>query len=495
MLFPYLWILLLDKFNYIYLTLFYPVIAFTTLDLGLIDRVLSEAEKRGASYVDVRLQEYRFEALSADNRVLKSYTSSIRRGLGVRVLVDGYQGYASTSNLSWSSISQAIDRAIALAKASREKSAKIELAETPSVKEKLVSPYKVDPFTVDPSEKARLVLELNKEAFSYEGVKSAITNMGFLLDRRIYASSNGSLIDVTVRLTGLVHMSVAGENGRMERIMDTRSRVAGYEFIEETDWRDMIGTVSKLAYEASKAQTPRAGPYTVVLAPDIVGLLLHEAFGHASEGDGVDAGASVLAGRLGEKVASEHVTIIDEGVVEGGYYHPYDDEGVRKEKTIIVENGVLKNYLTSRHIAVRLGLKPTGNGRAEDYRYLPLVRQTNYYLAPRDYKLEEILEDVREGIYITAKGAAGGEVNPGTGTFTFGTGASWMIRNGELGEMVRGVSLSGMILEVLKEVDAVGRDLEIRTSVFGGCGKNGQMVKVGFGGPHVRVKKIIVGGR
>ncbi len=426
---------------------------------------------------------------------MKTYTSAVKRGLGVRVLVNGFQGYASTSSLSWENVSTVIDKAVALAKASRDKGVKIELVSVPVVKEKLVSPYRKDPFTVDPSEKAELALELNKKAFEQRGVKSAITNMGFIYDRRIYASSHGSLIDVTVRLSGLVHMTVAGENGNMERVMDSRSRVAGYEFIEEYNWDEMISTVSRLAYEASKAPVPRAGSYTVVLAPDIIGLLLHEAFGHASEGDGVDAGASVLAGRLGEKVASEHVTVIDEGVVEGGYYHPYDDEGVRKEKTIVVEDGVLKNYLTSRHIAVRLGLKPTGNGRAEDYSYIPLVRQTNYYMAPRDYKLEEILEDVREGLYITAKGAAGGEVNPGTGTFTFSAGASWIIRNGELKEMARGVTLSGMILETLKEVDAVGRDLEIRTSVFGGCGKGGQTVKVGFGGPHVRVRKIVIGGR
>ncbi len=466
-----------------------------TLDLDLIDKVLREAEKRGASYVDVRLQEYRYEVLSADNRVLKTYTSALKRGLGIRVLVGGYQGYASTSNLSWDNIIVAVEKAVALAKASRERGARIELAETPVVKDKRITPFKKDPFQIDPSEKTRLVLDLNKQAFSYEGVKSAVTNMGFIYDRRVYASSNGSLIDVTVRMSGLVHMTVAGENGRMERIYDTRSRVAGYEFIEEYDWSRMVEEVSKLAYEASKAPTPPAGSYTVVLAPDIIGLLLHEAFGHASEGDGVDAGASVLAGRLNERVASEHVTIIDEGIVDGGYYYPYDDEGVEKKKTIVVENGVLKHYLTSRHIAVRLGQEPTGNGRAEDYAYIPLVRQTNYYMAPRDYRFEEIIEGVKEGIYITAKGAGGGEVNPGTGTFTFGAGASWMIRNGELKEMVRGVTLSGMILETLLEVDAVGRDLEVRTSVFGGCGKGGQTVKVGFGGPHVRVRKMVIGGR
>jgi len=460
-----------------------------------VDKIINEALRRGVNYIDVRYQEYRYERLVVENKVLKTYTSNINHGVGIRVLVNGYQGYASTSNLSWTSIIESLEKAISLARISKDIGVRIDLENIGTVRDKIVSPFRKDPFDVDPDAKAKLLLDLNKQALETNGVKSAITMMGLQRDHRIYASSNGSYIDVTVRLVGIYHQSIAGEAGSMERVMDSRSRVAGYEFIEEYDWTQMISRISSLAIKASKAPTPPAGSYTVVLAPEVVGLLLHEAFGHASEGDTVDAGASVLAGKLGEKVASEYVTIIDEGIVEGGYYHPYDDEGVRKRKTIVVENGVLKNYLTSRHIAKRLGLEPTGNGRAQDYTHIPIVRQTNYYIEPRDYSFEEILEDVDKGLYVTGKGATGGQVNPGTGTFTFGVGVSWIIEKGELKEIVRGVTLSGMILETLKQVDAVGKDLEMRTSVFGGCGKQGQMVRVGFGGPHIRVKKIVVGGR
>ena len=465
------------------------------MDFIDIDKIIAKAERDGADFVDIRYQEYRYEHLLVENKVLKTYSSSINRGIGIRVLVNGYQGFASTTNLSWNGIVEAIDKAISLAKAFKGMGVKIDFEEVKTARDKIIAPYKKDPFDVDPDTKSKLLLELNEEAFNIENVKSATTSMGLQFDRRVYASNNGSYIDVTVRLVGISHQSIAKANGRMERVMDSRSRVAGYEFIEEYDWDKMVHEISDLAVKASKASTPPAGSYTVIVAPEVVGLLLHEAFGHASEGDAVDAGASVLAGKLGEEVASKYVTIIDEGIVDGGYYHPYDDEGVKKQKTIVVEKGVLKNYLTSRHIAKRLELKPTGNGRAQDYTHLPLVRQTNYYMMPGDYSFEELLEDVDKGLYVTGKGATGGEVNPGTGTFTFSVGVSWIIEKGELKEVVRGVTLSGMILETLKQVDAVGKDLEMRTSVFGGCGKHGQMVRVGFGGPHVRVRKIVVGGR
>ena len=203
----------------------------------------------------------------------------------------------------------------------------------------------------------------------------------------------------------------------------------------------------------------------------------------------------MLKGKVGERVASELVTIVDDGTVDGGYFYPYDDEGVAKTKTVIVEKGILKGYLNSRETAARLEGEPTGNSRTQDYQNVPIVRQTNYYMEPLDMRFEELVEDIDYGFYIRGVGSMGGEVNPGLGTFTFSVGPSKVIRKGELAETVRGVTISGMILETLKEVDGVGRDFRVRTSVFGGCGKTGQRVRVGDGGPHVRIRRMVVGGR
>jgi TldD protein len=189
------------------------------------------------------------------------------------------------------------------------------------------------------------------------------------------------------------------------------------------------------------------------------------------------------------------VTVIDEGVTNGGYYYPFDDEGTKKRKTVVVKKGILKNFIHDRTSASKLGSEPTGNGRAMNFENSPIVRQTNYFMEPGDRDFDELIEDIDLGVYIRGKGLTGGEVEVGMGTFTFNVGPSQIIRKGELAETVRGVVISGLILETMKTIDAVGKDLRIRTNVFGGCGKNEQAVPVGFGGPHIRIRRMTVGGR
>jgi TldD protein len=188
------------------------------------------------------------------------------------------------------------------------------------------------------------------------------------------------------------------------------------------------------------------------------------------------------------------VSIIDDGLIEGGAFVPYDDEGTPKKKTYTVRNGVLVGFLHSLTTAKMLGGEPTGNARVMSYRHPLLVRQTNTYMEPRDWRVDEIMRDLGKGLYIKGRGALGGQVNPLTGAFTFTSGPSYVIENGEPTRLIKGVMLSGLILETLKNVDAVGNDLVVRTSVFGGCGKDGQMVRVGDGGPHVRVRGFTIGG-
>lgn len=269
--------------------------------------------------------------------------------------------------------------------------------------------------------------------------------------------------------------------------------MAGWEFIESSDWDSFTKEISEVASKAVKAKVPKAGRYLVVANPELVGLLIHEAFGHAVEGDLVSSGSSILKNRLGERVASELVDVVDDGVVEGGCYVPYDDEGSRKIEVKVVEKGLLKSFLTHLQSSSEVKLPPTGNGRAQDFENMPMVRQTNFFILPRDYSLDELLEGVKEGIY-TKGGGVGGEVDTGSGTFTFNVGPSYLIKNGEFDKLVRSTTVSGYILETLRNVEAVSRDLKILTSVFGGCGKDGQMVKDGIGGPHIRISGLSIGG-
>jgi len=456
--------------------------------------LLEKSVSHGVDFIDVRGQYYRYELIVVDNGVLREYSVSVKLGIGIRVLVDGFEGYASTNDLVTGSLDKLIDRAVSIARASRLRGKRVSLYERGVVRDKVVSRYSKDFLNIDPDEKLAVVMDAYRGGRSVDGVVSVMARLGLEYDHRIYASSKGDHVEVTTRLVGLGVYSVARHGDVMESIWDSRSMVAGWEYIGVRDWYEFARDVSRLAVEASKAPVVKPGVYQAVLDNEIVGLMLHEAFGHATEADIVESRDSVLYGRIGEKVASELVTIVDDGLVEGGYYVPYDDEGTRKRRVATVENGVLKTYLHSRSTPSTLGGEPTGNARAMDYQSIPLVRQTNTYMLPGDYGVEELFEDIRYGLYIRGRGAKGGEVSTSTGTFTFTAGPSYIIENGEVKGLVRGVMLSGNILETLKGVDAVARDLKVRTSVFGGCGKGGQLVRVGDGGPHVRVKAITIGG-
>jgi TldD protein len=458
-----------------------------------LDKVLDKAIKLGATYADIRYQSYDSEMIAVENKTLESYASRRLSGLGIRVNVKGAFGYASTSNLSVGSIDDTVNRAVKTAKAVRGKEETF--AKARPLETKVSSPVKIDFQNVSPEEKVAVTLEANKAAWVGDKIKNATTRLGFVKDSRLFMSSEGAEVSVETSIGGVMHVSVAQVNGVMEWVPYSDSMCAGFEFIKSKDWNTFTEDISRLAIEAAGSKTPPSGTCTVVVDPDVVGLVLHEAFGHASEGDLVFTGESVLNKRVGDKLAADSVTIVDEGTTRGGYFYPYDDEGTKKGRTVVVENGTLKNYIHDRNSALKFGEKSTGNGRAQDFENLPIVRQTNYYMEPQDWKFDELVEDIDTGVYVRGRGSTGGEVEVGMGTFTFGVGPSKLIEKGELTETVRGVVISGLILETLKTIDAVGKDLHVRTGVFGGCGKNDQRVLVGFGGPHVRVGKMTVGGR
>ncbi len=456
--------------------------------------ILSYAEKLGIDFVDVRVQRRLYETIYLDNGVLREYSIDKAYGVGVRIYLDGYMGFASTNKPDWESVKKTVEDALRAAKAMCLTGKKQDLYERKTSKDSRTGTYKISAEDVDPSTKISVVMEAYKRCRSVEGIVSALIRYGYEHDKRHYVSSWGDDVQVETRLIGIGVLAIGKHGEVMERVYDADSAVAGWEFIESRDWGVFAEEVGKLASEASKAPAIKPGVYTAILDNEMVGLMLHEAFGHATEADEVEANGSILKGRIGQQVASSLITIVDDGLIEGGFWIPYDDEGTLKRRVATVEKGVLKGFLHSLTTAKSIGGEPTGNARAMAYSYPVLVRQTNTFMLPGDSKPEELFEDVRHGVYIRGRGALGGEVNPAMGTFTFIAGPSYIIEYGEIKNMVRGVMLSGMILETLKNVDMVANDLKVKTSVFGGCGKGGQMVRVGDGGPHVRVSRITIGG-
>ncbi len=459
-----------------------------------LEWVIRRALEKGAGYADARLQERLYENIVYDNGVLREYSVNKSIGVGLRVVIDGYEGFAATNDPARESLEKMIDEAIAAAKAMRLYGRRTAMKERSPASGSVRSRYSREPFSVYHEEKLGLIIDMYKAGKAVEGVVSYVVRMGAERDRRVFYSSNGDRVEVETVLVGVLGYSVARRGEVIESFFDISSGVAGWEHYGGRDWTKYAEEIARVSVEAAEAPHVKPGVYTAVLDNEIVGLMLHEAFGHATEGDIVESGGSILVGRLGEQVASPLVTIVDDGLVEGGYWVPYDDEGTPKKRVATVEKGVLKHYLHSLSTAAVFGQEPTGNARAMSYAHQPLVRQTNTFMLPGDYGVEEMISEVRHGIYVRGKGSFGGEVNTAMGTFTFTAGPSYMIENGEIKGMVRGVMLSGNILETLRNVDAVAKDLVVHTSVFGGCGKGGQLVRVGDGGPHVRVSRITIGG-
>lgn len=354
--------------------------------LHVADVFLEEASRAGLDYADARVQVYRYRLVLVENGVVKEVSYYVSAGLGVRIVHGGYQGYASTTRLDRIGVREAVLGALKVARsASSASRSRVELAGSPA-RGRARSPFSRDPLYVDASELVEVALQANKAVLGVDGVVNSVTRVGVQYDWRVVATTDGGLVEVETRMVGLSHASTGKTPGeKPETVHDAKSRVSGWEFISSIDWEDFALETSRLAVEASAARVPEAGRYTVVLEPEVVGLLLHEAFGHASEGGHVVSGTSVLKGRLGGRVAPESVTIVDDGVHPEGYYVPYDDEAIPKRETVIVDRGILRGYLAGRAEATRLGVEPTGNSRVQSYRHAHLVRQTNFYMRPGDW--------------------------------------------------------------------------------------------------------------
>lgn len=459
------------------------------MDVDFLHKMVEEACSMGASYADIRLQELEASGISVKNGSMEEASVSRRRGVGVRVLLEGAWGFSSTEVVREEEVRRAVANALKMAKTSLgARRRKAGLAEVPIRRVSLSSKVAENPVHVDPGEKAGLVLELEKLMRSRSpAVKDTHAFYGDVLDRRVFVSSEGGEVVVEKTRVRFAAYVVASENGALSPAYEAVGGVKGFELMRGEEPYKAAESAAERAVRLLKARTPKGGLAVAVLDNKLLALIVHEAFGHCAEADLVLSG-DVLTGKLGQRVASELVTIVDDPGPEHAYgWTPYDDEGVEGRKVVIVEGGVLKGYMHSRETAAEMGAEPTGNARAQDYSFAPIVRMRNTYMEPGDWKPEEIIAETREGYYL--KGALGGQADT-NGEFMFAVQEAWRIERGELTEAYRGVAVSGSALEVLSSVDAVGRDFKI--GFPGTCGK-GQAAPVDGGGPHIRCR-IMVGG-
>jgi TldD protein len=459
----------------------------------LLEFIVERGVDGGASFCEARYFEERANSVSVENGVARVLSSGILRGIGVRVIVNGRWGFASTNLLSKEGAERALRDAVSGAKSiTAYVSEEAKVFEAKPSTDTVIHDVKMKTEDISPEEKVKRILEIERDARTFsDRVKDTLVTYRDVITRIIVCSSFGTLVEEVTPRTIISCRVIAKEGDNMQEGYESIGNVAGYELVEGVEPENFSIKAARKAVSLLGANTPPRGMFSVVVDPRVGGLFIHEAIGHNSEGDHVFSGQSIIADKIGQKIASEHVTIIDDPTRQGYGHFIYDHEGTRAKPHIIIKDGVLVGFLHSLESAAKLGGVPEGSARAQSHHHPPIVRMSNTFLAPGDMTPEEIFGDVDYGVYLS--GSQYGYVECQKGQFTCKVEEAWLIERGELTEHLRDVAVSGLTLEALKNISAVGRDLKI--GMPGMCGKSGQGMYVDAGAPHFRIDGLVVGGR
>lgn len=344
---------------------------------------------------------------------------------------------------------------------------------------------KIDPADIPLEAKVKRAVELDSAARIRSGISTSLSCSDTSSSVLLRTSEALELWQEIVRCGAAINC-IAREGGQLQNMFASARGSGGWEIVDGINAEEFATGTARRAISLLKAKAAPAGKSVVVLDPLLVGTFIHEALGHMAEGDHVATHDSVLEGRIGKTIASRLVDVADDKTVPGGYgTFGFDRDGARAERTVLIENGVLKGYLNSRDSGGQLGLRSTGNCRGE----FNQVRMSNTVFLPGEMSLEEMIKDTKKGVYMI--GSSGGTALTVNGTFNFAALEGYEIRNGRLGAHLKDVALMGNTLDILRRVDAVGRDGKPSS---GTCGKNGEWVPVGSAGPHIRTMAV-VGGR
>ncbi len=435
-----------------------------------------------SEFYDLRILKGSRTRIVLDNGKLEEISEAPFQGAAVRALSGGAWGLVTTDKVD------GLDDKIELAKRIAKKINRndgFKLAEAPAGKS-VRAIIKKNPQDVSLEEKVELLKEIENAA-KVAGVSSTQAIYSEMELTAHYRSSEGlDLESETTRIAFYIG-AIASKNGLFQGSGEGRSGVCGLELFDKENPVELASKVGQNAVALLDAQVPKGGAFPVVLDQELAGVFIHEAVGHATEADIILEGGSCLEGRLGQKIGSEMVTVKDDpGLMQNGYY-PFDDEGSMSQETVLVKDGILNSYLHSRETAGRMGGVPR-NARAQGTDR-PVVRMSNTYIANGEWKLEEIMGELGDGIYLI--GSRGGQVNTAEGVFQFNAKRGYLVEKGQKTKLLRDVSLSGKILEIMQDIRAVGDDLKFNS---GRCGKAGQLVPVSDGSPHLLINKATVGG-
>jgi len=453
--------------------------------IELLRRALEIAD---TEYVDIRFEEITRTEIIYMGKELDEIGVKVRRGGSVRAFHRGAFGFATFTLPE--EATNAVKHAVRLAKlASKQGDGR--LFPMKPITAKVPLNIKNDPRNVTLDEKEALTRKYNEILLSGgEKIQSTRTIYRDEYIRHYFLSSEGSSIEEERLHTGISMSATARDGTNVQTAWVTFGDQRGYDTVtgHEPDAEQVV----KDALDLLKAEKVDAGVYTVILDPRLAGVFIHEAFGHLSEADHIcrnDKLRNIM--KIGAQFGIDQLSVVDDGslIGERGYY-AYDDDGVPSRKTYLIKDGKLHSHLHSRYTAYLMDEEPTGNSRALNYTFMPIVRMSVTYIEPRDASFDELI-DIPHGLYVV--GALGGQTE--LEMFTFSSMKAYVIEKGKLKKMVRDVILSGNVFETLKNIDKIGNDLQIYGGL-GGCGKAGQSpLPVSDGAPHIRIKNVVIGGK
>lgn len=458
------------------------------LDKQLIDKILTEALSTGGDFAEIFVEKKSSSNLFMIDGKVESSISGRDFGIGIRIFKGLFSVYGYTNDMNEESLLKATKK-IASSISGTKEDITINL-----IKQDIenINKIQIYPQDIKKSEKIELMKIASHSAKDYDKHISQVrVSLGDVKQNILIANSEG-LFTTDERVRGRISIeSVASDGNDMQTGRVSPGASSGFEFFRNMDIEAEAREASRIAKTMLFASYAPSGKFPVVIDNRFGGVIFHEACGHGLEASSVAKGNSIFAGKMGQMIASPLVSAVDDGTLPNEWGSlTIDDEGHKTQRNLLIENGILKGYLVDKLNGRRMGIKSTGSGRRESYKYAPTSRMTNTFILNGKSSFDEIIKNTEYGIY--AKNMGGGSVNPATGDFNFAVMEGYIIRNGEICEPVRGATLIGNGGEVLKKIDMVGNNLGFGQGM---CGSSSGSIPTNVGEPTIRVSEITVGGR
>lgn len=450
------------------------------------EELLTLAMSTGADFAEIYEEEGKRTSYSVLNSILDGIASGTSRGIGIRLIKDNDYYYTSTNDIRKSNVKKIIKNLIKNIK-EKDNKKNIVLNDLEEVYPEIKIPH--DSYPIE--KKKEFLLNMDKKIRSVSDKISQVS-LGILEDDKEYliANSNGKYIKSRNCVTRYMCSVFAEDNDKKEKEFTDFAQAKGYEILEK-DLETQSINAAKVAIEKLDAEDFKGGELPVIIAPGFGAVIFHEACGHGLEATRVAPKISVFSDDLGKKIATDKVTLIDDGTIAGAWgTNLIDDEGNPPQENILIENGILKSFLVDEVHKNKMKMPANGCGRRESYNYAPTSRMSNTYLKPGNDTFEDMLKGIKLGVY--CERMSGGTVNPATGDFNFAVETARLVEDGKLTKRIKGITLIGNSKEILQNVEMVSSDLELGS---GYCGSKSGMIYVTIGQPTIKVSKILVGGK